>query len=321
MNESLITVIGIADLPAPHSALAGWPWTEEGPPLPATLPDNQVWPRISIITPSLNQGEFLERTIRSVLLQRYPHLEYIVIDGGSGDGSVGIIKKYAQHLAYQISEPDRGYVHALNKGLRRATGEIICWLNSDDFYLPETLHTVAENLAAGSGHAAIVGHVIKAYADGRPSQKIIGQYSSLHRLLKFWRGYQMHQPSIFWRREVFESIGYLREERDLIADFDYWVRIATKFNFHNVDRILACATHHTRAKTADGCQGYHNELKRQARTYWGSRLSPSYWLLMISMLEFYYLRHPVQPGINEVKRYLRTLERRLRIWTRKPKSA
>ena len=256
-----MTVIGIAELPAPDPALTGWPWTEEGTLLPATLSGNQEWPRISIVTPSLDQGEFLERTIRSVLLQGYPNLEYIIVDGGSTDGSVATIKKYAPHLAFYVSEPDRGYVHAINKGLRLATGEIICWLNSDDFYLPGTLRTVAENLAASTGRVAIVGHVMKVYTDGRPPQKIIGQYSSLHRLLKFWRGYQMHQPSIFWRREVFESIGYLNEERDLIADFDYWVRIGRQFHFNSVDQILSCATHHARAKTADGCRGYHRRIK------------------------------------------------------------
>lgn len=315
-------MIGIAELPAPDPALAGWPWTEEGTPLQPTLPGNQEWPRISIVTPSLDQGEFLERTIRSVLLQGYPNLEYIIIDGGSKDGSVATIKKYAPHLACYVSEPDRGYVHAINKGLRLATGEILCWLNSDDFYLPGTLRTAAENLAASTGRVAIVGHVMKVYADGRPPQKIVGQYSSLHRLLKFWRGYQMHQPSIFWRREVLEAIGYLNEERDLIADFDYWVRIGRQFNFNSVDQILSCATHHARAKTADGCRGYHEELKRQARSYWGSRFSPYYWLLTASMLSFFHLRPRLRPAINLCRCYYHAIEYRLGSWTiRKRKNA
>ncbi len=317
-----MTVFGKADLPCPEPALMGWPWSEDPTVLPATLPGNQAWPRISVVTPSLDQGEFLERTIRSVLLQGYPDLEYIIVDGGSTDGSVAIIEKYAQHLAYHISEPDRGYVHAINKGLKLATGEIVCWLNSDDFYLPGTLHTVAESLAEGSGHVAVVGHVLKVYADGQPPQKIIGQYSSLHRLLKFWLGYQMHQPSIFWRREVFESTGYLNEERDLIADFDYWVRIARQFHFNSVDRILACATHHARAKTFDGCLGYHQELMRQARSYWGSPFSPHYWFLAASMLNFFFLRRHLQPRITIWKSYCRLIEHRLRTWMLgKPKSA
>ncbi|MEP6911281.1 MAG: glycosyltransferase family 2 protein [bacterium] len=317
-----MTVIGIADLPTPEQTLSGWPWTEEGIALPATLPDNQIWPRISIITPSLNQGEFLERTIRSVLLQGYPTLEYIIVDGGSTDGSVAIIKKYAAHLAYHVSEPDGGYVQAINKGLRLTTGEIICWLNSDDFYLKDTLRSVAERLATGTGRAAIVGHVLKVYEDGRASQKIIGKYESLSRLLKFWRGYQMHQPSIFWRREVFETIGYLDEERDLIADFDYWVRVGRRFQFSNVDQILSCATHHARAKTADGCRGYHKELKMHARSYWGSPFSLGYWLLTGSMIGFLHLRPRLDPAINLARYFYRAIEHQLETWTiRKRKSA
>ena len=111
----------VADLPPPPPGLSGWPWTEGSAPLPESMPGGRPWPRVTVVTPSYNQGEFLERTIRSVLLQAYPRLEYIVIDGGSNDGSREIIEKYARHLAYRVSEPDRGYVHAINKGFRRAT--------------------------------------------------------------------------------------------------------------------------------------------------------------------------------------------------------
>lgn len=290
-------------LTAADALASGWPWAGEENVLPGRYLGRNEWPRISVVTPSLNQGEFLERTIRSVLLQDYPELEYIIIDGGSTDNSVEIIKKYEANLAYYVSEPDRGYIHALNKGLKRATGEIVCWLSSDDFYLPATLHTVAQNLAAETGRRAIVGHVMKVYSDGRAPQKIIGHYASLNRLLKFWRGYQMHQPSIFWRREVFESIGYLSEERDLIADFDYWVRIGRKFRFDNVDQILSCSTHHPRAKTADNCVGYHQELRKQAKDYWGSPFKPSYWLLKTSMLKALTLRPLLEPAIKQCKSY------------------
>jgi glycosyltransferase involved in cell wall biosynthesis len=319
--NSVRLITGIAELPAPDPGLTGWPWTNAGRALQPTLSDNRQWPRISIVTPSLNQGEFLERTIRSVLLQAYPNLEYIIIDGGSTDGSIATIKKYSQHLAFCVSEPDRGYVHAINKGLRLATGEIICWLNSDDFYLPGTLHAVAEHLAANTGRGAIVGHVMKVFTDGRPPEKIIGRYSSLRRLLEFWRGYEMHQPSIFWRREVFESTGYLSEARDLIADFDYWVRIGRRFHFYSVDKVFSCATHHARAKTADGCQSYHEELRKQATSYWGSRFSPSYWILAASMLTTLHLRPLLQPAINLGKRYFHSFEDWLGFWViRKGKS-
>src|SRR5215471_5184742 len=123
-----------ADLPLPqpkNAGHAGWPWSEESVSGLAALPvplDRQALPRISVVTPSYNQGQFLERTIRSVLMQGYPNLEYIVVDGGSSDGSVETIRKYERHLAYWRSEPDRGQSHAINEGFKKSTGEIMCWL-------------------------------------------------------------------------------------------------------------------------------------------------------------------------------------------------
>jgi glycosyltransferase involved in cell wall biosynthesis len=226
------------------------------------------WPRISVITPSYNQGQFIEQTIRSVLLQNYTNLEYFVIDGGSSDGSVDIIRKYERQLAYWESEPDRGQSHAINKGFARATGEIMCWLNSDDYYLPGTLRLVAETLAQGTGACALVGHCVQVYVDGQPPFEGKGRYENFERLLEFWKGYQMHQPSIFWRREVFERVGYLNENLHLTMDFDYWVRIARYFEFTNVDRVLSCSTYHAKAKTGDGFASYSRELMQRAPVYW-----------------------------------------------------
>src|SRR5512134_129792 len=118
---------------------------------------NGTSPKISIVTPSFNQGKYLERTIRSVIEQDYPNLEYIIIDGGSTDESVEIIRKYEKHLAYWVSEPDRGQSHAINKGFDRATGEIFGWLNSDDWYVPGALKAVAEAFAANPEAGAVVG--------------------------------------------------------------------------------------------------------------------------------------------------------------------
>ncbi len=109
------------------------------------MPEAKSWPRINIVTPSYNQGRFIEGTIRSVLLQGYPNLEYIVIDGGSADGTTDVLRKYEPWLTYWVSEPDRGQSHAVNKGFKLASGEIAAWLNSDDQYLPGTLRTIAEH--------------------------------------------------------------------------------------------------------------------------------------------------------------------------------
>ena len=130
----LNTALTLKDLPPSPPEKTGWPWTEQTEPLPPRMPDGSEWPRISIVTPSYNQGEFIEETIRSVLLQGYPNLEYIIIDGGSKDNSIELIKKYEKYLAYLVSEPDKGQSHAINKGFRRATGVLVGWQNSDDFY-------------------------------------------------------------------------------------------------------------------------------------------------------------------------------------------
>ena len=114
----------IDSLPPIDVAKPGWPWAEASVPLPEKMPDGSDWPRISVVTPSYNQGEFIEETIRSVLLQGYPNLEYIIIDGGSTDNSVEIIKKYEPWLTYWVSEKDRGQSHAINKGFKHAAGEI-----------------------------------------------------------------------------------------------------------------------------------------------------------------------------------------------------
>lgn len=263
---------------------AGWPWTENIPAPPPTLASGAPWPRISVITPSFNQDKFIEQTIRSVLFQNYPNLEYIVIDGGSTDGSVEIIRKYEKHLAHWESETDRGQSHAINKGFERATGEILCWLNSDDYYLPDTLCTVAETLAAGTGNLALVGNMLQTYDDGTPSVECRGHYENLDRLLQFWKGYQMHQPSIFWRREVFDRVGYLDESLHLTMDFDYWVRIARQSDFVNLNRVLSCATYHRDAKTGDGFASYSQELVRRAPRYWPRIPSPAHYRLRLSML-------------------------------------
>jgi glycosyltransferase involved in cell wall biosynthesis len=289
----------LADLPNPPDGCEGWPWTEETPPLPETSSAGRNWPRFSVVTPSYNQGKFLEQTIRSVLLQGYPDLEYIVIDGGSTDESVAVIKKYEKHLAYWVSERDRGQSHAINKGFERATGAILCWLNSDDYYLPGTLRVVAENLTGDT--LAVVGHCVEVDADGRPSYHGIGRFESLERLLQFWKGYQMHQPSIFWRREVFNEIGYLDESQHLIMDFDYWARVAGRFQFKNIDRDLSCVTRHADAKTADNFKQYYEHLRIHSRRYWPSPFTLAHWRLRASMFTHLYLKPPFGRVIYALK--------------------
>jgi glycosyltransferase involved in cell wall biosynthesis len=135
-------LLAISDLPSPGSNKVGWPWEREPSEYLQTNYDVNHWPKITIVTPNYNYGHFLEETIRSVLLQGYPNLEYIIIDGGSTDNSIDIIKKYEKWLTYWVSEEDNGQPNAINKGLERATGEWFNWINSDDLLLPNALKTL-----------------------------------------------------------------------------------------------------------------------------------------------------------------------------------
>ncbi|MBD2385331.1 glycosyltransferase family 2 protein [Cylindrospermum sp. FACHB-282] len=134
----------LSTLPLPLPGKIGWPWTDETQKLPEKMPDGSEWPKITIVTPNYNYGQFIEETIRSVLLQGYPNLEYIIIDGGSTDNSVDIIKKYEPWLTYWVSEKDQGQASAINKGIELATGTWFNWLNSDDILLQNSLITLAE---------------------------------------------------------------------------------------------------------------------------------------------------------------------------------
>jgi glycosyltransferase involved in cell wall biosynthesis len=152
---------GLRDLPEPSATRTGWPWTETSPNIEGA---GGEWPRITVVTPSFNQGAYIEETLRSVLLQGYPNLEYIVIDGGSTDGSVETIRRYARWLDYWVSEPDRGQAHALNKGFARASGDVLGWLNSDDVYLPGALKQVGATGVAFPG-TILAGDVINFFEE------------------------------------------------------------------------------------------------------------------------------------------------------------
>ena len=132
------------EIPAPPSGRKGWPWTEMETSLPSTREDGSQWPRITVVTPSYNQGIYLEETIRSVICQGYPNIEHIIIDGGSSDDSIEVIQKYEPWISYWVSEKDKGQAHAINKGFRKSTGAWVGWQNSDDTYAPRTFAAIAE---------------------------------------------------------------------------------------------------------------------------------------------------------------------------------
>lgn len=206
--------------PAPPDKI-GWPWTEECSRLPEVMSDGSPWPRISIVTPSYNQGSFIEETIRSVLLQGYPNLEYIVIDGGSNDGTVEIIKKYERWLDFWISEKDDGQADAINKGLDRATGEVANWLNSDDLLYLGALRRVAMAYASDKTAALYNGPALRIDAHGAYGSPFIATHLSAEAALE--GTIPLPQPAIFFQRKYWLKHGKIRTRLYYAMDTDLFL--------------------------------------------------------------------------------------------------
>jgi glycosyltransferase involved in cell wall biosynthesis len=205
--------------------------------------------KISIITPSYNQGNYIEQTIDSVLSQNYQNLEYIIIDGGSTDNSVEIIKKYQKHLHYWVSEKDSGQSEAINKGLKIAGGEIINWLNSDDYYTANALKTVAEHFEDESVL------VVSGRSDIWKNEKILVQssgtdiYSTVEKTIGWAR---IDQPETFFRNTAVEKMGLLNIQLHYVMDREWWIRYLMYFGTHNIkktDSILVNFRIHEHSKT------------------------------------------------------------------------
>ena len=200
---------------------------------------------VSIITPSFNQARYLETTIQSVLSQDYPRLEYIVIDGGSNDGSVEIIKKYENHLAYWISEKDKGQADAINKGLARANGEILAWLNSDDYYLPNAISIAGKIFEENPDIGMVYGDMLAVDEHGQTINHLKYKQLSLEDLLCFQI---IGQPAVFFRRETFEKAGGLETTFHFLLDHHLWIRIAQQGKILHVPQTWAAARYHAEAK-------------------------------------------------------------------------
>lgn len=215
----------IAELPIPPPQKTGWPWTEKSSQLQAKIQHGYPWPRISIITPSFNQGRYIEETLRSVLLQRYPNLEYIVVDAGSKDGSIEIIRKYEPWLTRWVSEPDHGQSDAINKGMRTATGEIVNWINSDDCLLPGALKVVADTYSSRPG-SLVVGAGVDFDEASQKEVVVFPRRISVQNIIRFWEGwFDWFQPSIFFPREKFFEVGGLDEKLHFSMDIDLYCRL------------------------------------------------------------------------------------------------
>jgi len=211
-----------------------------------------MFPKISIITPSYNQGRFIEKTIKSILDQNYPNLEYIIMDGGSTDGTINILKKYGKQITW-FSDKDEGPADAINKGFKKATGEILSWIGSDDILLPDSLLKVSEYFEKHNNCQWAIGRCRIIDQNGREIRKIITTYKNL------WLNHYcystllilnyINQPSVFFTKNAFKKIGNLKTKEYWEFDYDYWLRLGKQYQPGLINEYLASFRVHKDTRT------------------------------------------------------------------------
>jgi len=245
-------------------------------------------PLVSIITPSYNQGRYLEDTIRSVLNQDYPNLEYFVIDGGSTDGTVEILKKYQDRLLW-ISEKDRGQADAINKGFCMAQGAILGWLNSDDIYEPEAIRKIAQYFQTHPDVALVYGEGHHVDAQGRHLGRYPTEPFDVQRLQETCF---ICQPTVFFRAEVFREVGPLDANLLYCPDYEYWLRVAKRFRIDFLNEHLADSRLHGDTKPLSQRVKVHEEILRVVKRHCGR--VPVRWLVAYA---YFYLMEKLQPNL------------------------
>jgi glycosyltransferase involved in cell wall biosynthesis len=239
----------LADLPSPPVGRTGWPWTEESGLGAAPAPPGG-WPSITVVVPSYQQGEFLEETLRSVLLQGYPRLELLVMDGGSKDTSVEVIRRYERWIAGWVSERDGGQSAAINKGWRRSSGELVTWLNSDDLLLPGWAGEMARVMAGDQAIDLAFCDVQVVDRSSRPTWVYRGHVPSVEEMVLYWKT-TFAQQGFLLRRRVLEACGYVDESLHFTMDTEYWLRLLVAGRkLTAVPRTLGAFRVHEAAKTS-----------------------------------------------------------------------
>jgi glycosyltransferase involved in cell wall biosynthesis len=226
---------------------------------------NSNLPRISVVTPSFNQAKYLETTIQSVLGQNYPNLEYFLMDGGSNDGSVEIIERYADKFAHWQSAKDAGQSDALNQGFARATGDIFCWVNSDDYFLPGAFHRIAELLGPSAGQPALAYGACLFFDDAGRNAKVVRPQPHDPAVLR--TSAYIIQPSSFWTRTLWEKTGPLDSDLHFGFDWEWFIRASQHADFIQCPEIFSAYRHHAAHKSGSGGSKRLEEIQAIVRKH------------------------------------------------------
>ena len=246
----------LIQLPGATAGNTGWPWTEEVDP--KVYNTNVNYPKISIVTPSYNQGQFIEETIRSILLQNYPNLEYIIIDGGSTDNTIQVIKKYEKFITYWVSEKDKGQSHAINKGMEKCTGKWFNWVNSDDYLLKGAFYQLINASVIKNEQLSIVsGNIQVLNLSGRiESIKPVSEDDIDY---KYIAGVAFHQPAALFNLTHINKIGGLDEDIHYTMCLEMMAKINLVGEYERVDADIVVARMHEGSKTVSATDKFYTD--------------------------------------------------------------
>lgn len=237
------------------------------------------YPLISVIIPSFNQGDYIEETILSVIGQQYSNLEIIIIDGGSSDNTVDIIQKYSDHIKYWHSRKDQGQADAINQGMKLSSGEVLCWLNSDDMYLPGTLLDVGKRFIGRTdqnlllyGAAVTIKEESNNLNGGSQIPKPFDTFTLTYRD-------PIVQPSTFWTRQLWESTGELNISYNYVLDWDWFIRASKIAEFEQVSKFYSVYRYHPQHKTSNGGMKRKKEIVEIVNNY-----SSDYWIKLYNFV-------------------------------------